>query len=173
MVIKMASCVECNVKMGYSETNASRNHDGLCIACYVKSLVKTKINAANNTKKPTNARSLDHLFEKFENITLTSETAPNLRIRKRFGIVHGEATFTGTPHEKRKLLDRLRRKKKSVENNSILKNVIEEANVELKANAIKQGANVVVGYNMNLTTTAFGSKNYVIVSVTGTAVETA
>ena len=120
----MASCVECNVKMGYSETNASRNHDGLCIACYVKSLVKTKINAANNTKKPTNTRSLDNLFEKFENITLTSETAPNLRVRKRFGIVHGEATFTGTPHEKRKLLDRLKRKKKSFENNSILKNVI-------------------------------------------------
>ena len=169
----MASCVECNIKMGYSETNASRNHDGLCIACYVKSLVKTKVNAANNTKKPTNSRSLDHLFEKFENITLTSETAPNLRVRKRFGIVHGEATFTGTPHEKRKLLDRLKRKKKSVENNSILKNIIEEANVELKANAIKLGANAVLGYDMNLTTTAFGSKNYVIVSVTGTAVETA
>ena len=135
--------------------------------------MKTKINAANNTKKPTNARSLDHLFEKFENITLTSETAPNLRVRKRFGIVHGEATFTGTPHEKRSLLDRLWRKKKSVENNSILKNVIEEANVELKANAIKQGANAVLGYDMNLTTTAFGTKNYVIVSVTGTAVETA
>ena len=78
----MASCVECNVKMGYSETNASRNHDGLCIACYVKSLVKTKINAANITKKPTNARSLDHLFEKFESITLTSETSPNIRVRK-------------------------------------------------------------------------------------------
>ena len=169
----MASCAECNVKMGYSETNASRNHDGLCIACYVKSLVKTKINAANNSKKPTNTRSLDHLFEKFENIALTSETAPNLRVRKRFGIVHGEATFTGTPHEKRKLLDRLKRKKKSAENNSILKNVIEEANVELKANAIKQGANAILGYNMNLTTTAFGPKNYVIVSVTGTAVETA
>ena len=69
----MASCVECNVKMGYSETNASRNHDGLCIACYVKSLVKTKINVTNNTKKPTNARSLDHLFEKFENITLPAK----------------------------------------------------------------------------------------------------
>ena len=106
----MASCAECNVKMGYSETNASRNHDGLCIACYVKSLVKTKVNAANNTKKPTNARSLDHLFEKFESITLTSETAPNLRVRTRFGIIHGEATLTGNPHEKPKILDRLRRR---------------------------------------------------------------
>jgi uridylate kinase len=98
-------------------------------------LVKTKINAANNTKKPTNARSLDHLFEKFENITLTSETAPNLRVRKRFGIVHGEATLTGTPHEKATILDRLRRKKKSVENNNIFKKVIEEANVELDMTA--------------------------------------
>ena len=62
---------------------------------------------------------------------------------------------------------------KSEENNNILKKVIEEANVELKANAIKQGANAILGYDMNLTTTAFGSKNYVIVSVTGTAVETA
>ena len=161
------------MKMGYSETNASRNHEGLCIACYVKSLVKTKVNAANNIKKPTNARSLDHVFEKFESITLTSETAPNLRVRKRFGIVHGEATLTGNPHEKPKILDRLRRRKKTVENNNIFKKVIEEANIELKANAIKQGANSVLGYNMNLTTTAFGSKNYVIVSVTGTAVETA
>ena len=169
----MASCVECEVSMGYSETNASRNHDGMCIACYVKSLVKSKVNAANKTLAPTNARSLDNLFEKFQTITVTSETAPNLRVRKRFGIVHGEATLTGNPHEKPKFLDWLRRKKKSVDNNNVFKKIIEEANVELKANAIKRGANAILGYDMNLTTTTFGSKNYVIVSVTGTAVETA
>ena len=169
----MASCVECKVSMGYSETNAARNHDGMCIACYVKTLVKSKVNAANKTLAPTNARSLDNLFEKFQNITVTSETAPNLRVRKRFGIVHGEATLTGNPHEKPKFLDWLRRKKKSVDNNNVFKKIIEEANVELKANAIKYGANAILGYDMNLTTTTFGSKNYVIVSVTGTAVETA
>ena len=169
----MASCVECKVSMGYSETNASRNHDGMCIACYVKSLVKSKVSAANKTLAPTNARSLDNLFEKFQTITVTSETAPNLRVRKRFGIVHGEATLTGNPHEKPKFLDWLRRKKKSVDNNNVFKKIIEEANVELKANAIKRGANAIFGYDMNLTTTTFGSKNYVIVSVTGTAVETA
>ena len=169
----MASCAECKVSMGYSETNASRNHDGMCIACYVKSLVKSKVSAANKTLAPTNARSLDNLFEKFQTITVTSETAPNLRVRKRFGIVHGEATLTGNPHEKPKFLDWLRRKKKSVDNNNVFKKIIEEANVELKANAIKRGANAILGYDMNLTTTTFGSKNYVIVSVTGTAVETA
>ena len=169
----MASCVECKVTMGYSETNASRNHEGMCIACYVKSLVKTKVNAANKSQKPTNAKSLDNLFEKFENILVTSETATNLRVRKRFGIVHGEATFAGTPHEKPKLFARLRRRRKSDQNNNIFKKVVEEANIELKANAIKQGANAILGYDLNLTSTSFGSKDYVIVSVTGTAVETA
>ena len=71
----MATCVECNVKMGYSETNASRNHDGMCIACYVKSLVKSKVDAANMPQKPTNAKSIDSLFEKFDRLLITSETA--------------------------------------------------------------------------------------------------
>ena len=141
----MASCLECNVKMGYSETNAARNHDGMCIACYVKSLVKSKVDAANKPKKPTNAKSIDNLFEKFENLLITSETATNLRVRKRFGIVHGEASLSGTPHEKPKFFDRFRKRKKSLENNGLLKKVIEEANIELKANAIKSGANAVLG----------------------------
>ena len=35
------------------------------------------------------------------------------------------------------------------------------------------GANAILGYDLNLTTTSFGSKNFVLVSVSGTAVETA
>ena len=169
----MASCVECNVKMGYSETNAARNHEGMCIACYVKSLVKSKVDAANKPQRPTNAKSIDNLFEKFESLLITSETATNLRVRKRFGIVHGEASLTGSPHEKPKFLNRFQRNKKSPENNGLLKKVIEEANIELKANAIKMGANAILGYDLNLTTTSFGSKNFVLLSVSGTAVETA
>ena len=69
--------------------------------------------------------------------------------------------------------DRFKKRKKSPENNGLLKKVIEEANIELKANAIKTGANAVLGYDLNLTTTNFGSKNFVLVSVSGTAVETA
>jgi uncharacterized protein YbjQ (UPF0145 family) len=135
--------------------------------------VKSKVDAANKTQKPTNAKSIDNLFEKFENLLITSETATNLRVRKRFGLVHGEASLAGTPHEKRKLFDLFKKRKKSVENNGLLKKVIDEANIELKANAIKEGANAVLGYDLNLTTTSFGSKNFVLVSVSGTAVETA
>ena len=99
--------------------------------------------AANKPQKPTNAKSIDSLFEKFDNLLMTSETATNLRVRKRFGIVHGEASLTGTPHEKPKFFDRFKKRKKSPENNALLKKVIEEANVELKANAIKVGANAI------------------------------
>jgi len=31
----MASCAECNTKMGYTESNVARDHDGMCVACYV------------------------------------------------------------------------------------------------------------------------------------------
>jgi hypothetical protein len=91
----MASCAECNIKMGYTESNVARDHDGMCVACYVKSLVKTKVDVANSSRRPSNVKSLDNYFEKFENILVTSELNTNLRVRKRFGIVHGEATPTG------------------------------------------------------------------------------
>ena len=96
----MASCAECNVKMGYTESNVARDHSGMCVACYVKSLVKTKIEVANSSNRPSNVKSLDNYFEKFENILVTSELNTNLRVRKRFGIVHGEATLTSSPHKK-------------------------------------------------------------------------
>ena len=89
----MAQCVECKVSMGYTETNVAREHKGLCVACHVKSLVKQKVSAANKPHSPTNVRSIDNLFSKFEDMLITSETASNLRIRRRFGVVHGEGVF--------------------------------------------------------------------------------
>ena len=89
----MAQCAECNTRMGFTESNVAREHKGLCVACHVKSLVKQKVSAANKPHSPTNVRSIDNLFSKFEDMLVTSETATNLRIRKRFGIVHGEGVF--------------------------------------------------------------------------------
>ena len=82
----MAQCVECKVSMGYTETNVAREHKGLCVACHVKSLVKQKVSAANKPHSPTNVKSIDNLFSKFEDMLITSETSPNLRIRRRFGV---------------------------------------------------------------------------------------
>ena len=89
----MSQCVECKTRMGYTETNVAREHKGLCVACHVKSLVKQKVSAANKPHSPTNVKSIDNLFAKFEDMLITSETSSNLRIRRRYGVVHGEGVF--------------------------------------------------------------------------------
>ena len=54
-----------------------------------------------------------------------------------------------------------------------LKNAITDAMVELKAAALKAGGNAIVGYDIHYTNVIFISKEHVIVSVSGTSVETA
>ena len=79
----MAKCLECKTKMGFTESNVAREHEGLCVACHVKSLVKEKVAAANKPHRPTNVKSIDNLFNKYEDMLVTCETAVNFRIRKR------------------------------------------------------------------------------------------
>jgi uncharacterized protein YbjQ (UPF0145 family) len=125
-------------------------------------------------RQPTNVKSLDGLFAKFELLLVTTETAPNFKIRKRLGVVHGEASQTSTLHEHVGFLKKLlRRKVRPGEYHASFRKTVEEADIELKANAIKLGANCVIGYNMQLTGAHLGNKDYLIVCVTGTAVETA
>lgn len=168
----MASCAECSIKMGFSESNIAREHDGMCVACHVKSLVKTKVETANSTRRPSNLKSIDNYFDKFESMLVTSEDSTNLRIRKRFGIVHGEATLTHAPHKKLTVFEKFLLRKKNTQNHNTLRKIIQEADIELKANAIRKGANAILGYNLELTNAYLERTNYVIVSVTGTAVET-
>ena len=170
----MTKCSQCETKMGYAEANASKDHDGMCVACYVKSLVKGQMELKSPTRQPSNVKSIDGLFAKFEQLLVTTETAPNLKIRKRFGVVHGEASQTSTPHEHIGFVKKLlRRKVQPGAYHASFRKTVEEADIELKSNAIKLGANCVIGYNMQLTGAHLGNKNYLIVCVTGTAVETA
>ena len=94
----MAKCLECNTRMGFTESNVAREHEGLCVACHVKSLVKDKVAAANKPHRPTNVKSIDNLFNKYEDMLVTCETAVNFRIRKRHGIVQGEGLFVVQSH---------------------------------------------------------------------------
>ena len=61
----MAKCAECFSQMGYSESQAALQHEGMCVACFVKSLVKTKVHAANKGRAPTNLKSIDTLVDKY------------------------------------------------------------------------------------------------------------
>lgn len=168
----MAKCAECAVKMGYTETNIAKEHNGLCVACHVKSLVKEKVAAANRPNKPTNIKSIDNLFNKFEDMLITAETSVNFRVRKRLGVVHGEGLFVVRDQSflMRFFSHLFRRKEKFFEKS--LKNAIDEAVVELKASALRVGANAVLGYDIQYTNVTFNSREHVIVSASGTAVET-
>jgi uncharacterized protein YbjQ (UPF0145 family) len=170
----MTKCSECEIKMGYAEANASKDHDGMCVGCYVKSLVKGQMEQKSPKRQPSNVKSIDGLFAKFEQILVTTETAPNLKIRKRLGVVHGEASQTSAPHQHVGFIKKiLRRNAKPSAYHASFRKTVEEADIELKANAIKMGANCVIGYNMQLTGAHLGNKDYLIVCVTGTAVEIA
>ena len=169
----MSQCAECKISMGFTETNVAREHKGLCVACHVKSLVKEKVAAANKPHRPTNVRSIDNLFSKFEDMLVTSETATNLRIRKRFGIVHGEGVFVIESQSLFKKLLSVFLKRYRVIDRKTLKTAISDALIELKAAALKAGGNAIVGYDIQYTNVIFKSKEHVIVSVSGTSVETA
>ena len=169
----MSQCAECKVSMGFTESNVAREHKGLCVACHVKSLVKEKVAAANKPHRPTNVRSIDNLFSKFEDMLVTSETAMNLRIRKRFGVVHGEGIFVIESQSLFKKLLSVFMKRYRVIDRKTLKTAISDALIELKAAALKAGGNAVVGYDIQYTNVIFKSKEHVIVSVSGTSVETA
>ena len=54
--------------------------------------------AANKPHRPTNVKSIDNLFNKYEDMLVTCETAVNFRIRKRHGIVQGEGLFVVQSH---------------------------------------------------------------------------
>ena len=169
----MSQCAECKISMGFTESNVAREHKGLCVACHVKSLVKEKVAAANKPHRPTNVRSIDNLFSKFEDMLVTSETAMNLRIRKRFGVVHGEGVFVIESQSFLKKFLSVFIKRYRVIDRKTLKTAISEALIELKAAALKAGGNTIVGYNIQYTNVNFKSKEHVIVSVSGTSVETA
>jgi uncharacterized protein YbjQ (UPF0145 family) len=159
--------------MGFTESNVAREHKGLCVACHVKSLVKEKVAAANKPHRPTNVRSIDNLFSKFEDMLVTSETATNLRIRKRFGVVHGEGIFVIEGKSFLKKFLSVFVKRYRVIDRKTLKTAISDALIELKAAALKAGGNAIVGYDIQYTNVNFKSKEHVIVSVSGTSVETA
>ena len=168
----MAKCLECTTKMGFTESNIAREHNGLCVACHVKSLVKEKVAAANKPYRPTNVKSIDNLFNKFEEMLVTSETSGNLRIRRRLGIVHGEGLFVvQSPSMFKRLLSVIFRRKTKFFQKS-LKDAVTDAMVEVKANALRVGANAVIGFSINYTNVTFNGKENVIVSISGTAVET-
>ncbi len=119
----MAECVECGTKISWLYALCDRCHDA---------------NVANNSSaKPTDdpeqqrldAAEREMAQQELDAIILTTETAPNLNIKSRVGIIMADADCSFTV--------------KMVENNNALQS-------KLRSEAHSIGANAVVGITFNM-----------------------
>ena len=131
----MAECKECGITLTYSNSVATERCNK-CHGAWLKSSVQT--NSTEDTKSDPVADPMQYLKEKqidFEEkvaidaILLTTETAPNLNIVSRFGIIMAEVDCSFTVE--------------MVENNNALQS-------KLRSEAYSIGANAVVGITFNM-----------------------
>ena len=73
--------------MGYAESQAASQYNGLCITCHVKHRVQTKIITAKDPGISTIQRSTENVFNKFQDMLVTTESTTNIRIKARCGVV--------------------------------------------------------------------------------------
>ena len=166
----MAKCRECSISMGYAESQAASQYNGLCITCHVKHRVQTKIITAKDPGMSATQRSTENVFNKFQDMLVTTESITNIRIKARCGIIttdfHYE--FKTTPVIKR-LWNFLR--KKPEKKSDFLQQAIEMAMLELKAKAIRLDANAIIGLSVDYIVLGDFKKNGLIVSLLGTGIK--
>ena len=166
----MAKCRECSISMGYAESQAASQYNGLCITCHVKHRVQTKIITAKDPGMSATQRSTENVFNKFQDMLVTTESITNLRIKARCGIIttdfHYE--FKTTPVIKR-LWNFLR--KKPEKKSDFLQQAIEMAMLELKAKAIRLDANAIIGLSVDYIVLGDFKKHGLIVSLVGTGIK--
>ncbi len=166
----MAKCSSCSIKMGYSESQVSQNYNGLCITCYVKERVETKIMTGKEPVIASSQKSIETVFNKFEEILVTTEVSTNLNIKSRIGIVSAEFCFTNQKFSwiARVINIVLRRKAKKQD---ALSKSLELAILDLKSKAIQQESNCIVGLTIDLVPLGMRRNDDILVSVVGTAVK--
>jgi len=89
----MAECVECGKSMGFADKVNAKSYDGKCIGC-TKALQDNHGKSKEDLEVIKTQVAADAQKEAAINsITLTTETAPNLKITKRIEIVTAECAF--------------------------------------------------------------------------------
>jgi uncharacterized protein YbjQ (UPF0145 family) len=156
--------------MGYAESQAASQYNGLCITCHVKQRVQTKIITAKDPGMSTTQRSTENVFNKFQDMLVTTESTINIRIKARCGVIttdfHYE--FKRTTVTKR-VWNFLR--KKPEQKSDFLQHAIEMAMLELKAKAIRLDANAIIGLSVDCIVLGDFKKNGLIVSLVGTGIK--
>ena len=166
----MAKCSSCSIKMGYSESQVSQNYNGLCITCYVKERVETKIMTGKEPVIASSQKSIETVFNKFEEILVTTEVSTNLNIKSRIGIVSAEFCFTNQKLTWITWLVNILLRRKAKKQDALSQS-LELAILDLKSKAIQQEANCIVGLTIDLVPLGMRRNDDILVSVVGTAVK--
>ena len=145
----------------------------MCLQAYplfLKHRVQTKIITAKDPGMSATQRSTENVFNKFQDMLVTTESTTNLRIKARCGVIttdfHYE--FKTDPVIKR-VWNFLR--KKPEKKSDFLQQAIEMAMLELKAKAIRLDANAIVGLSVDYIVLGDFKKNGLIVSLVGTGIK--
>ncbi len=155
--------------MGYAESQAASQYNGLCITCHVKHRVQTKIITAKDPGISTIQRSTENVFNKFQDMLVTTESTINLRIKARCGVVttdfHYE--FKSAPVLKRLWNFLLKKQEKKTD---FLQQAIEIAMLELML-CNQLDANAIIGLSVDYVVLGDFKKNGLIVSLVGTGIK--
>jgi len=166
----LAKCGSCSIKMGYSESQVAQNYKGLCITCYVKERVESKIMTGKEPVIPSTQKSIETVFNKFEEILVTTEVSSNLNIKSRIGIVSAEFCFTNQKLTWITWLVNILLRRKAKKQDALSQS-LELAILDLKSKAIQQEANCIVGLTIDLVPLGMRRNDDILVSVVGTAVK--
>tara|TARA_B100000787_G_scaffold164880_1_gene148098 strand:+ start:700 stop:1173 length:474 start_codon:yes stop_codon:yes gene_type:complete len=156
--------------MGYSESQVAQNYKGLCITCYVKERVESKIMTGKEPVIPSTQKSIETVFNKFEEILVTTEVSTNLNIKSRIGIVSAEFCFTNQKLTWIAWLVNILLRRKAKKQDALSQS-LELAILDLKSKAIQQEANCIVGLTIDLVPLGMRRNDDILVSVVGTAVK--
>ena len=166
----MAKCRDCAVNMGYAESQAAKNYNGLCITCHVKDRVQTKVLTSKEPVFSMTQKSTETIFNKFEDMLVTTESSVNLRIKARCGIISTDFHYS---FEKISFFTKVWNFFRStpIKKTDFLQESIELAMLELKAKAIRVEANGIIGLNIEYLALGDLRKDGLIISLIGTGIK--
>jgi uncharacterized protein YbjQ (UPF0145 family) len=166
----LAKCRDCSTKMGYAESQAAQNYNGLCITCHVKDRVQTRVLTSQEPVLSSTQKSTEIVLNKFQDMLVTTETSFNLNIKKRCGVISTDFhyEFKRTPLLK-KIWNALRGTPEK--SSDFLQESLEMAMLEIKSKAIRLEANCIIGLNVDYIVLGDFKKDGLIISLMGTCVK--
>lgn len=168
----MAECVECGKSMGFADKVNAKSYDGKCIGC-TKALQDNHGKSKEDLEVIKTQVAADAQKEAAINsITLTTETAPNLKITKRIEIVTAECAFGMNIFKDlfAGVRDIVGGRSEAVQ--KTMRDSRKTALYELKKEAYEVGANAVVGVDLDyVEMSSVGSMVMLVASGTAVVIE--